>query len=316
MIKNPLARPFFEFLSAHDLSLYRVAKLARISEGTLRSYRDVEGRRLTKNTMYPVAEVLCHLTKQPIDILYIFGDGSQRSDEDNSIVIRPHANAKFSDLLWERQILEEDLARIAGIDEEFVSALLGGEAIPRNAADRITAALGVASEEIGISETLDDDVAYYNAKNIKAALMPHSKDKYVNIMHTVLWSNIDLDPDFPSAGIEIFDHLGEFAPRPPSLIGNDGAFGIDVCFQEMAPRMEVGERLFINPDDFPHPGSDVLIEFKQTERRTESIAIVRRLCDYNENSVLLRKYNPSEYEEIPKERIKKIYKILKTRELF
>ncbi|MBI3443853.1 MAG: hypothetical protein HY055_00415 [Magnetospirillum sp.] len=315
MIKNPLARPFFEFLKAHDLSLYKVAKLSHISEGTLRSYRDVDGRMLTPHTMLPVANTLCHLTKEPIDLLYLFGDGSRRSDDTNANVLTPYKNEKFSDLLWNRRIAQDDLSSIANINDDYITALLNGETLPQSIADRISTALGVSPTDIGIYETVRDETEYYNSRHITPTTMTHNGDKYINLMHSEIWPNTDRDPDFPSSAIVIYDNLGHMVARPPGLVGVNSAFGLIVCFSDMAPRMEVGEWLYVNPDSHAHPGSDVLIEFKQTERCIENIAVVRRLCDYNANSVLVRRYNPSEYEEINNGRIKKIYKILRTQEL-
>lgn len=316
MIKNPLARPFFEFLKAHDLSLYKVAKLSRISEGTLRSYRDVEGRRLTQHTKLPVANTLCHLTKKPIDLLYIFGDGSQQSDDEscNILMLTPNKNEKFSDLLWNRGIGRGDLASIANIDENYIDALLNGDVLPQSVAERISMALGVSPEEIGIFDTVRDEAEYYNSSSISPGILMNS-DKYIRLIDSKVWSNACLDNDFPSSAIIISENFGHIVSRPPGLVGVSSAFGLIVCFSDMAPRMEVGEWLYVNPEVHAHPGSDVLIEYKQTERCIDSIAVVRRLCDYNASSILVRRYNPSEYEEISNDRIKKIYKILRTQEL-
>lgn len=71
---NALAADLFLFLAKHHLSLYKVAGAAKMSEGTLRFFRDVPGRELTATSIGALANALSALTGEPVDIKAVFGD--------------------------------------------------------------------------------------------------------------------------------------------------------------------------------------------------------------------------------------------------
>ena len=62
---NPTSRPLFELLTARGLTVSAVARTAGISEGTLRAYRDTEGRGLNTRTLHKVLGAIAHLSGAP-----------------------------------------------------------------------------------------------------------------------------------------------------------------------------------------------------------------------------------------------------------
>ncbi len=59
---NPASRTLFEFLAARRLTVAEVARAAGISEGTLRAYRDIEGRGINSRTLHKVLGAIAHLS--------------------------------------------------------------------------------------------------------------------------------------------------------------------------------------------------------------------------------------------------------------
>ncbi|MFP6688175.1 MAG: S24 family peptidase [Alphaproteobacteria bacterium] len=62
---NPTSGPLFELLTARGLTVSAVARTAGISEGTLRAYRDTEGRGLNTRTLHKVLGAIAHLSGAP-----------------------------------------------------------------------------------------------------------------------------------------------------------------------------------------------------------------------------------------------------------
>jgi hypothetical protein len=62
---NPASRTLFEILAARGLTVTEVARTAGISEGTLRAYRDIEGRGLNSRTLHKVLGAIAELSGAP-----------------------------------------------------------------------------------------------------------------------------------------------------------------------------------------------------------------------------------------------------------
>ena len=62
---NPASRPLFDLLSARGLTVSAAARAAGISEGTLRAYRDTEGRGLNTRTLHKVLGAIARLSGAP-----------------------------------------------------------------------------------------------------------------------------------------------------------------------------------------------------------------------------------------------------------
>lgn len=95
MIKNQHAQKFMAFVEAHRLSLYKIAKIAGISEGTLRAFRDTPGRRLTTNNIYAISKALVQITGIDSDYLALFlgdlvgDDVSHKENDEISLINIP-----------------------------------------------------------------------------------------------------------------------------------------------------------------------------------------------------------------------------------
>ena len=62
---NPASRTLFDVLAARGLTVSAVARAAAISEGTLRAYRDTEGRGLNTRTLHKVIGAIAQLSGSP-----------------------------------------------------------------------------------------------------------------------------------------------------------------------------------------------------------------------------------------------------------
>lgn len=62
---NPASRALFDVLAARGLTVSAVARAAAISEGTLRAYRDTEGRGLNTRTLHKVIAAIARLSGTP-----------------------------------------------------------------------------------------------------------------------------------------------------------------------------------------------------------------------------------------------------------
>ena len=150
MIGNPKARHLFDFIARHDLSVRSVADAADVSEGGLRSFRDVPGRMPNVSTRVRIASALHLLTQEKIYLNSLFGmDGQASEARVYSDEINRDYNKNLSKLLSERGIRPIDLAKNAKVGVDRVVELLRNQFLDDDSVLKIADYLGVPPDSIG-----------------------------------------------------------------------------------------------------------------------------------------------------------------------
>lgn len=254
MTSNTYARPFFEFLNNHDLSLYKVAKNAGISEGTLRSFRDVPERQLTPQTKVSVANALCYLTRETINTSTIFPNTDGDTKRRGAYIVEPYKNTKFMDILWSRGTPIAQLASDAGVEEGLVRALLNNDEIPKQSLKQIADVLSVSVSEIIF---MDNDQSHTStgSRNDDSGVRPPELPRDLPIYGMRKSNGLFVMSDC---------HVG-FTARPPSLFGNKDAYAIYMPDNSMSPRMRPGELIYLDPNWPPQTLCDVIVHIKRGE---------------------------------------------------
>lgn len=255
MTTNTLAQPFFEFLSSHDLSLYKVAKTAEISEGTLRYFRDIEGRQLNWQTRQAVIRALRQLTNESINIVSLFGTPEEKAEVRNFYLDRPAPNTKFADALCKNGFSEKSFSDITGIDEVIVSSLLNNQRIDIVGAKQIADVLGEPLQGIGYISSRAD-TSHENE------LVEHGGDAALGA--------IDLPRNLPireinkrdNGSLYVTGRIIGYTVRPPTLIGNIDAYALYIPNSDMAPRLRKGDIIYVDPHWPVIPMSDVVVHIK------------------------------------------------------
>lgn len=110
MCKNPNARIFIEFVEENHISLYKVARLSGISDGTLRAFRDTPGRVLSIPVATKVAGALEYLVHKKIHLFEMFSGSTPPSSS-------PDATSTSVDtLIKDQQIPEKGFRRADAIN--------------------------------------------------------------------------------------------------------------------------------------------------------------------------------------------------------
>lgn len=302
MTTNPNAQVFIEYLNDHGISLYKIAKLSGLSDGTLRAFRDIPGRNLSFDIAVKVANNLCSLTGEPIDVLYMFSGGEQISEPDNAAIIMPPRNKAFLSALSKSGITSGDeLSQKTGVDLNEIDALSQGKLIPHHSAEAIAKELNCGISDIGVG--------------INVGMKEQRPIKYR--VETLLPHDLPIRATRPIKGIDGFTfgpNAVEFTSRPPALIDEDGAFALFVIDDTMAPRLERGEVIYIHPSIPPASGNDALIEIKRDEDTCAKF-ILARLVSFTEEEVTLKRYLPDETFSLARSKISSITKVLSSYEL-
>lgn len=107
----------------------------------------------------------------------------------------------------------------------------------------------------------------------------------------------------------------DYVRRPPALAGLANAFAIYLVGDSMEPRFEAGNLLFVHPGRPVSPGCDVLIEL-HAEHGETGHCMVKTLVRQTAGKYILKQYNPPRADiEVPVDRVRHIYRVLRNEEL-
>lgn len=263
MTKNPNAKLFMEFVEENNISLYKIARLSGLSDGTLRAFRDTPGRVLSMNVAVKVSRALHKLTGKHLDALYVFGGEEKIFDQFDSFSIPTLSKKNSSD-----DVRKKYGNNIADSHAEIIS-----EEILRN-----------DLEHLKTSAPLVFDFPVLSTR-----------------------------PSRRQGEIIISQNPSELILRPPGLLNEPSAFAIYVVNDQMAPRLEIGDIVYVHPTWPATRGSDVLVRLVDDGSDRQSAIIARRMSD-DIYSTTFRQYNPMSDFTIQPERIRDVCKILNTHE--
>lgn len=130
--------------------------------------------------------------------------------------------------------------------------------------------------------------------------------------------------DLPVMGTAVGGNGGDFSlngttvdyvRRPPALANLKGAFAIFLHGDSMRPRYDDGDLLYVHPGRPVSPGCDVLIEM-HGEHGEPGQCLVKTLVRRTADRYILAQYNPPRDDiEVPVDRVKNIFRILRNGEL-
>ncbi|HEX2114219.1 MAG TPA: S24 family peptidase [Alphaproteobacteria bacterium] len=107
----------------------------------------------------------------------------------------------------------------------------------------------------------------------------------------------------------------DYAKRPPGIIGRKGVFAIFTQGDSMYPWRSKGDLVYLDPVRPARPGDYVVVECHGRDHEPGP-AYLKRLVAETATKVRLAQYNPADDRiEIPKSRIKRIYRVIDWPEL-
>lgn len=278
MTKNPNARVFVEFAEAHNISLYKIAKLARISDGTLRAFRDIPGRYLSTPIAVEVASVLSSLTGKEIDVVKMFSSDHMRAAAIESIVVSHVQNQIFLKILSEQGLGAEQVARMAHVTDDAVFSIIQNNPIEKMDAEKIAGALGKTVSDIGAHIVQPrpkfDDLPPMRIPFSRQLQAQNSQatDRQQENLTFELPRNLPIFGTSKSDGMLIIsDQPIGYTIRPPSLIGNSEAYALYTPDNAMAPRLRSGELIYIDPYWPAQPICEVMVRIRSGEHAGKSI---------------------------------------------
>lgn len=278
MTKNPNARVFVEFAEARNISLYKIAKLARISDGTLRAFRDIPGRYLSTPIAVEVASVLSSLTGEEIDVVKMFSSDHMRAAAIESIVVSHVQNEIFLKVLSEQGLRAEQVARMAKVSDEAVFSIIQNNPVEKIEAEKIATVLGKTINDIGaqISQPRPrfDDLPPMRTPLSRQLQQRNSQDTDSRQENSILElpRNLPIFGTSKSDGMLIISSqpIG-YTIRPPSLIGNSEAYALYAPDNAMAPRLRNGELIYIDPYWPTQPICEVMVRVRSGEHAGKSV---------------------------------------------
>jgi transcriptional regulator with XRE-family HTH domain len=297
MATNPKAEKLLKFIKSHKLTIGAVAKMSKVSDGTLRSFRDIQGRDLNPRTKYSIGEALAWYTGQNIveDELFEFGSEHQN---DYGTPYEPPRNTELGKLLITRNIAVKELAERAGLGLTIIENLLNNSVplIADDDAKLIALALNCTTKEIGY----DGFKNYYN-KYLKLddererAILEEcdfEKNRPETVHHKLPIHEVKKGAD---GHIIKTSRIIGLTTRPPSFENNDEGYAVYMPDRSMYPRFDIGEILYVDPHKVPTPNSDVIVTSKSAAQDKNNCIIAILLGQeeqkssfkfYNKNSII------------------------------
>lgn len=310
MTTNPHAQPLFEFIENNGLSLNKIALAASISHGTLRAFRDVEGRKLNKTTAIAIAQALHQLTSKPVDASTLFGEQFTKAEDAS---INAPVNTNFSMLLQQKKLQPWDVQEATQVPMSWIMKLLHGGEIPHNAASRIANFLCVPLSNIGANEHAEAGSSEQNADlprdyPIRRLLMVRAQ--HGTAKHRRSEPNYPTNENFHE--LIVSDEVIGTTVRPPSLLESDDAYALYVPDSQMWPRLEEGDLIYIDPNWPPKPNDDVVV-FLRGEQRGQGF--LAHFISRDAREFIFSCYTADGIWAINKDEIIALHKILRGREL-
>ena len=103
--------------------------------------------------------------------------------------------------------------------------------------------------------------------------------------------------------------------RPYGAANMADALAVYVVGDSMSPRYEPGELLFVHPEADIAVGCDVVIELHPLEGAAVPTKILKRYCGRTATALRLTQFNPPLDCEVDLTMVKKISRVLTTREI-
>lgn len=108
----------------------------------------------------------------------------------------------------------------------------------------------------------------------------------------------------------------DFLPHPPAISSTRALWAVTVADNALAPRYEIGERLYLDPNRPPSPhGYTMVIE--QPDKEHRALAHLGRLAGLTDETVKIERLTPSDAPatQLPRRQIQSIARILTPDEL-
>lgn len=118
------------------------------------------------------------------------------------------------------------------------------------------------------------------------------------------------DADFSLNG-----EINGYVRRPPGIAHLNNVFATHVLTESMIPRYDVGELLYCG-GRAPVPGDHVVIEMFPDDGETITKAYVKKLIRRTKAEYICEQYNPVGEKRFDAYRVKNIWRIIPTRELY
>lgn len=204
---------------------------------------------------------------------------------------------------------QEELAKACGVSRAAVAQWEGGETSPKHT----NLAPAAAKLKVSVAWLLgegDDEAPPRDEVDLAS----------IRDLPGVTTMARDLPVQGTAAGgdngdFELNGQTVDYVRRPPALTGLANAFAIYLVGHSMEPRFEPGNLLFVHPGRPVNPGCDVLIELHADHGETGH-CMVKTLVRQTAGKYILKQYNPPRDDiEIPVERVRHIYRIIKNEEL-
>lgn len=205
---------------------------------------------------------------------------------------------------------QEELAKACGVSRAAVAQWEGGETSPKHTN------LAPAATKLKVS------VAWLLGEGGEGAPTPSHEVDLDRIQS--LPGSATLARDLPVIGtaaggdngdFELNGQTVDYVRRPPALAGLKDAFAIYLVGHSMEPRYDNGGLLFVHPGRPVSPGCDVLVEL-HADNGDVGHCMVKTLVRQAGGKYILQQYNPPRDDiEVPAERVRHIYRVLRNEEL-
>ena len=111
----------------------------------------------------------------------------------------------------------------------------------------------------------------------------------------------------PSGMMVTYDPI-DWIRRPNSLTNVGNAFAVYVVGESMEPRYEQGDMILVHPSRPVKRDDDVLLLSQQEDG--SAAALIKRLVSWNEQSWIVKQYNPPKEITLPRQQWQKAYVVV------
>lgn len=290
MTKNPHAQNFMEFVAEHNLSLYKIAKLANISEGTLRAFRDTPGRHLSAQNFFAVANALEKLTGVKRDYFSLFHDGSLNLPPDYTFFVHP--------------TIADRSSAIPSVGEPPVPEATEEKEI----ATEESKTEGDQDGRSNVIPFLGDNSSAPQALPIRRVrIIRHQHD---SSEHLQIRKHMNTTKEFHE--LIVTDEVIGRTTRPPSLMRSSDAYAVYVPDSQMWPRLEEGDLAYIDPNWPAKVNDDVIVYMNASPQK---IAFFAHLTGRSPKEIHFSCYTADGLFVVAQDKIVEIHKILRGQEL-
>lgn len=119
---------------------------------------------------------------------------------------------------------------------------------------------------------------------------------------------------------DVLDYVG----RPQAVVGDAGAYAVEIVGDSMEPRYEPGERVIVSPRVPARPGDDVIVQLRAPQNgeageeavpdpdhmNRVTLVLIKRLVKRTSQFVELQQFNPPETFQVPAKRIAAVHRVM------